>query len=61
MPFEDREGGYVFYAPTPGWGYVAQLNECFAKQGIPFRWETLRIGGDDHLPQFRSVPIREFF
>jgi hypothetical protein len=60
MAFDDRVGTHKFHEPTPGWGYLAQVNECFAKQHITISWESTRIAGDDHLPQFRCTPIGGF-
>ena len=62
MAFDNRVGTHQFFTATPGWGYTAQVNECFAKQHYPpgfVRWETVRTGGMDHTPAWQSIPISE--
>lgn len=62
MSFDNRVGTHQFFAPTPGWGYVPQVNECFAKQHYPpgfVSWETIRTGGMDHIPSWKCIPVSE--
>ncbi|KAI8990603.1 hypothetical protein BD414DRAFT_305656 [Trametes punicea] len=52
--FMDRVGTYTFKQPSPVWGYLPQVNEW---GGIHLVWECERIGGEDHIPVFRAVPV----
>ena len=55
--FLERTGDHVFRAPSPVWGYLPQLNEW---GGIHLVWETERVGGQDHVPTFRAIPVCEY-
>ena len=55
--FFEREGKHIFREPSSVWGYFPQLNEWGS---IHLVWEAERVGGQDHLPQFRAIPICEY-
>ncbi len=55
--FLERVGKHVFTQPSSVWGYLPQLNEW---GGIHLVWETERVGGPDHVPHFRAVPVCEY-
>jgi len=54
MPFFDRTGSKVFDPPTTIRGYLCQVNEW--SRGMIY-WQVLRVGGEDHMPDFQAVPI----
>ncbi|KAI0334334.1 hypothetical protein GY45DRAFT_28978 [Cubamyces sp. BRFM 1775] len=54
MSFLDRVGTHQFEPPTPLRGYLPQLNQW---AGTALRWETVRSGGQDHIPIFTAVPV----
>ena len=54
--FMERAGNHTFREPSSVWGYLPQVNE-WARGGL--EWYTERVGGQDHIPIFRAVPICE--
>ncbi|KAJ8483147.1 hypothetical protein ONZ51_g4898 [Trametes cubensis] len=36
------------------WGYLPQLNQW---GGTALNWETERVGGKDHIPIFKAIPV----
>ncbi|OSD03350.1 hypothetical protein PYCCODRAFT_1434769 [Trametes coccinea BRFM310] len=54
LSFMDRRGTHIFKAPSPVWGYLPQINEW---AGIHLVWECERVGGEDHIPIFRAIPV----
>ena len=54
--FLERTPTIQFREASSVWGYLPQLNEWGS---IHLVWETERVGGPDHVPHFRAVPICE--
>ncbi|PIL31393.1 hypothetical protein GSI_06094 [Ganoderma sinense ZZ0214-1] len=52
--FLERVPTVQFREPSSVWGYLPQLNEWGS---IYLVWDTERVGGADHIPQFRAVPV----
>ncbi|KAI0756291.1 hypothetical protein C8Q80DRAFT_21308 [Daedaleopsis nitida] len=55
--FMDRKGTYVFREPSSVWGYLPQLHEWAMKTRVELTWEAERIGGKDHMPDFKAIPV----
>ncbi|KAI0778776.1 hypothetical protein BD413DRAFT_466402 [Trametes elegans] len=54
--FLDRQGNTQFRQPSPLWGYLPQINE-WGKTAL--EWEIERVGGKDHVPVFKAIPVYE--
>ncbi|CAL1694398.1 unnamed protein product [Somion occarium] len=55
MSFKDRKGTFSFDEATAGRGILPQLNEWANGPMVQFQVE--RIGGQDHVPDFKATPI----
>ncbi|EIW64144.1 uncharacterized protein TRAVEDRAFT_41560 [Trametes versicolor FP-101664 SS1] len=54
--FLDRVGKYQFHPAQPMWGYLPQVNQWGS---TALEWEVERIGGKDHIPIFKAIPVYE--
>lgn len=54
--FLDRVGKYEFHPAQPMWGYLPQVNQWGS---TALEWEVERIGGKDHIPIFKAIPVCE--
>lgn len=55
--FMDRVGKHQFHPPHSMWGYLPQVNQWGSTSLV---WEVERVGGQDHIPVFKALPICEW-